>query len=304
MYIKLGMILLLSLAGPTLASDSLRMTQAQSPPGGRVSAPAPAPAAVPGAGLVGLPQMITIPAGSFVMGSPKSEPGRLGSEGPTRRVEIGRFELARVPVTVGEFEAFVKSSGHATGDCWRTQFPQGANHPVVCVSWDDAQAYLKWLRQRTGDNRWRLPSEAEWEYAARAGTTGLRFWGDGESEACQFANVADQTRVVTLKDDRPAFPCRDGHVNTAPVGSFKANSWGLHDMLGNAWQWVDDCFVDSYAGAASDGRARTTPECDFRVLRGGSFLGGPWDIRSANRDRSWRGRGKYGSGFRLARTLP
>ncbi|MCY4026289.1 MAG: formylglycine-generating enzyme family protein [Acidobacteria bacterium] len=159
---------------------------------------------------------------------------------------------------------------------------------MIDVSWEDARAYAEWLSAETGE-RYRLPSEAEWEYAARAGTTTAYSWGADIGQ-----NRANCDGCGSRWDNE----------QTAPAGSFAANAWGLHDMHGNVWEWVEDCWHDSYAQAPADGSAWTRGgDCGRRVLRGGSWYLNPWGLRSALR--SWFGvRGRYRDvGFRLARTL-
>jgi formylglycine-generating enzyme required for sulfatase activity len=270
------------------------------------------------------PELVVVPAGSFQMGSPDGEEGRHsdGREGPLHQVTIAEpFAVGVYEVTRGQFAAFVEATGHDAGDScytwdrewklvegrnWRAPgFAQTDEHPVVCVSWNDAKAYVTWLARKTRAD-YRLLSEAEWEYAARAGTPYRRFWGDDpdDREACAFANSAD----LTSKDElswSPVMNCRDGYVYTAPVGTFDANAFGLHDPLGNAWEWVEDCWNASYAEARrpNDGTAWTTGDCSRRVLRGGSWFDGPGYLRSANRFRvepDYRG---SVVGFRVARTL-
>jgi formylglycine-generating enzyme required for sulfatase activity len=277
------------------------------------------------------PEMVVVPAGGFLMGSSSAEitreavPGEWANrERPQHSVTIGRaFALGRFHVTRGEFAAFVRATGHDPPGCWvykegKSQedpswswrdpgFAQTDRHPVVCVSHDDAKRYAKWLKERTGKD-YRLASEAEWEYAARAGTGTVRYWGDGREGACNHANVADLSTAEALNWDKgikeQVFQCRDGFVHTAPVGSFRANGFGLHDMLGNAWQWVADCWHDNYVGAPDDGSAWITGgNCGERVLRGGAWDYSPWDLRSANRDRNVIGYRSISLGFRLARTL-
>ena len=177
------------------------------------------------------------------------------------------------------------------------------SHPVVCVSWNDAKAYVRWLSGETGE-AYRLLSEAEWEYVARAETRTARYWGESESGQCRYANGLDEA-WERGHADRPwaIASCDDGHTKTAPVGRYEANGFGLRDVLGNVWEWVEDCWNDSYAGAPRDGSAWTSGECGRRVLRGGSWFDSPGALRSANRFRNPAG-GRFGSGgFRVARTL-
>ena len=261
------------------------------------------------------PELVVVPAGAFMMGSPSHEQGRSEDEGPVHQVRIGRpFAVGVHEVTVSEFGRFVEVTGHSTGgSCrvwtggqwewrngfgWRSPgFGQGGGHPVVCVSWDDTRAYLEWLSRSTGE-RYRLPSEAEWEYVARAGTVTARWWGEGESGQCARANGADASAGLSW-----GVACSDGHSRTAPVGSYGANAWGLHDVLGNVWEWTGDCWNGSYAGAPTDGSAREYGDCSVRVLRGGAWYNEPGYLRSAIRGRSSTGnRGDY-VGFRVARTL-
>ena len=280
------------------------------------------------------PEMVVLPAGSFVMGSPPQQKGRSDDEGPQRRVTIpnpvavGRFEVTR-----GQFARFVAATGHAMDDrCWTHEngvsriragrgwrhpgFPQDDRHPATCVRWDDAVAYARWLSQHTG-RRYRLLSEAEWEYGARGGTTRSRHWGNSASEQCIHANGADAAFAARVKEWRwSVAPCRDGWAFTAPVGSLAANGYRLHDMSGNVAEWVADCWHDGYRGAPSDGGAWTADgNCNERVLRGGAWYSGPRFLSSASRDAGERFpvvRGRSGTvreppanghGFRIARAL-
>ena len=169
------------------------------------------------------------------------------------------------------------------------------------MSWEDAQAYVGWLSRESGAE-YRLLSEAEWEYAARGGTETARYWGEGETEQCRHANGADA--AAKQKYHRwTVVECDDGHVHTAPVGSYTRNGFGLSDVLGNVGEWVEDCWNDSYAGAPADGTAWKQGNCYYRVLRGGSWINDPRNRRSANRH--WSTTGDRGSnvGFRVARSL-
>jgi formylglycine-generating enzyme required for sulfatase activity len=155
---------------------------------------------------------------------------------------------------------------------------------VVCVSWDDAKAYVAWLSEKT-KKAFRLATEAEWEYAARGGGQGARPWGNDPNRACDYANVADKSfkskyLTTTIHD------CDDGFIYTAPVGSKKPNAFGLYDMMGNAWEWNEDCWYANYDGAPKDGSAWTAGDCSQRVSRGGSWGSRPRFVRSALRERS------------------
>ncbi|MEM9740507.1 MAG: SUMF1/EgtB/PvdO family nonheme iron enzyme [Pseudomonadota bacterium] len=244
------------------------------------------------------PEMVVIPSGSFVIGSPSSEAGRQDDEGPLRTVQIG-YELAvgKYEVTWAEWEACV-----ADGGCDNAG-PLGAggdngwgrgSRPVIRVSWEDAQAYVLWLSRKTGE-RYRLLSEAEWEYAARGVTTPTaaftRFsWGDGDPTCSRGA-----------RNGAVFIPCEGSE--TEPVGFSAANAFGLHDLHGNVWEWTQDCYQDSYSGAPTDGSARLVSGCSQRVLRGGSWVSNPIRLRSANRSRYLPSNRGVDVGFRVARTL-
>ena len=274
------------------------------------------------------PEMVVIPAGDFWMGSDRDGDEADRNERPRHRVSVGRFALGRYEVTRGEYEAFVSATGHpdgrrcATDDgrgnwewrwrngaSWRDpRFPQGDDHPVVCVSWGDAQLYVRWLSRKTGES-YRLPSEAEWEYAARAGTGTRWYWGDSPSGQCGRANGADaslrrQYRRVERLDFDDAVSCDDGMAHTAPAGSYEANAFGLFDVLGNVWEWTEDCWHGNYERAPGDGSAWTRGgDCGPRVLRGGSWLNTPRDLRSAVRFIYITGVRSDDAGFRVSRTL-
>ncbi len=264
------------------------------PPTPVVNAPAAPAAAVPGypTGKVfrdcpDCPEMVVVPAGEFVMGSAVGDPGRYANEDPQHRVTIARpFAVGRYEVTFVEWDACV-----AAGGCFRKPADSAwgrDRRPVVDVSWDDTQSYLAWLSKKTG-KRYRLLSEAEWEYAARAGSSSAYPWGGGAgTNQANFWGSGSQW----------------SGKQTAPVGSFAANAFGLHDLIGNVWEWVQDCYQDSYVGAPADGSAREGGKCEARVLRGGSWYIEPQDARSAFRYRLAPASRNYVSGFRLARTLP
>jgi formylglycine-generating enzyme required for sulfatase activity len=235
---------------------------------------------------------------------------------------VGKFEVSR-----GQYAAFARDTGRpALGNCYyysssefkpvnddaaknwtNPGFDQDDDHPVVCVTWNDARAYVQWLARKTG-KEYRLLTEAEWEYAARAGRTGARPWGEDPNEACTHANVQDQTmaRVVPAGQGKiwvNAHRCDDGSAYTSRVGRYRANRFGLHDMIGNAGEWVEDCWNDSYSGAPVDGSAWTSGDCARRVDRGGGWDNNPRDARSADRNRDGAAVRDSNLGFRLARTL-
>jgi formylglycine-generating enzyme required for sulfatase activity len=267
------------------------------------------------------PEMLVVPAGSFTMGSPASEAGR-EDEGPQHPVKIARpFAAGKFHVTVDQFAAFAAEAGYDAGSkCWTFEggkaeerqgrswrnpgFTQSGSHPAVCLSWNDAKAYVAWLSSKT-QKTYRLLTEAEWEYATRAGSTTRYFFGDDEKDLCRHGNGADQTAKSKIAGagQWSTAPCSDGYAYTAPVGSFSPNKLGLYDMHGNAWQWVEDCYHDSYTGAQSDGSAWTSGDCSRRVLRGGSWSLYPRFLRSALRSRYSSDFRDVFSGFRLGRTL-
>lgn len=284
---------------------------------------------------VGCPEMIVIPAGQFLMGSPTTEPGHDDVESPQHLVSIRRFAAGKFDVPRGEWRAFVSATRRptATGCQWvgptrdheatsswrKLDFVQTDRHPVVCVTWQDAQDYAHWLSSKTGKH-YRLLSEAEWEYAARGGSTTPFWWAKGASH--EFANHG------TAKCCGGLAIGRDRWMFTSPVGSFPANPFGLFDMGGNVLQFVADCFVPTYDSAPSDGSAITrstklqtsgalsdlsgTNSCDYRVARGGDWGDQAGWIRSAARnfapppgpDDSLATYRSGGVGFRVARDLP
>jgi formylglycine-generating enzyme required for sulfatase activity len=232
------------------------------------------------------------------MGSPEGEAGRRSDEGPRRQVTIARpFAVGKYEVTFAEWEACV-----AGGGCQSNRSPsdQGwgrGRRPVMNVSWNDAREYVAWLSRKSGKT-YRLLSEAEWEYAARSGKGSFRYWWGGEASH-EHINYGTESCCKGLAQGR------DQWVNTAPVGEFPANPFGLHDMHGNVGEWVEDCWHDSYSGAPSDGSAWTSG-CTMairRVVRGGTWLSDPPTLRSAHRfDYLVNDRFNF-EGFRVARRL-
>ena len=294
------------------------------------------------------PEMVVIPAGSFMIGSPDNEKGRISDstqtpiEGPQRKINIKQFAAAKFDVTKANWAEFVKATNREiSGGCMYASLPgsdttqpwlpdssanwnhvgfeQDSSHPVVCVSWKDAKDYTNWLSNKTG-NEYRLLTEAEWEYADRAGTTTPYYWGETANR--KYANFGN--------DSVPGKGFADGDdkwVNTSPVGAFPPNQFGLYDMNGNVYQWVEDCLSVTYSNINSDGSAYVgntilnfsagnfsmvngKNSCDFRGVRGGGFGDTPQFFRSAARnfgalpgvitpDLSRNA----GGGFRVARTL-
>ena len=231
------------------------------------------------------PEMIVIPAGSFMMGSPASQPGHNNSEGPQHMVTIARpFGVSKFDVTFADLDACF-----SVGGCPQPSDSGGGRgtKPVINVDWDDAQKYVAWLSEMTGQT-YRLLTEAEWEYAARAGTATAYYWGDTIGKANALCLDCGST----------------SSSQTAPVGSFPPNAFGLYDMAGHVWQWVQDCYHGDYNGAPKDGSAWTRGDCSHRVLRGGSWNSNLQYLRSAARVSGTAAVDRVNAaGFRVARTL-
>jgi formylglycine-generating enzyme required for sulfatase activity len=238
--------------------------------------------------------MVVVPAGSFTMGSPSSEAGRESDEGPEHQVTIANaFAVGKFEVTFAEWDACLSDGacdGYEPSD---SGWGKG-NRPVIHVSWNDAQSYLTWLSRKTG-KQYRLLSESEWEYAARAGTTTPFHWGDTASH--DNANYGNDVCCMGLAKGP------DMWENTSPVGSFPPNAFGLYDMSGNVWEWTADCQNKGYDGAPSDGAAWSTGDCSMHVMRGGSWFSDPAFARSAIRDWDTSESRNYDGGFRVARVL-
>ena len=230
-----------------------------------------------------LPEMVEIPGGSYRMGCVSGRDCR-DDEFPVHTVRVERFEMSKYEVTFEEYDRFMELTGRPLH--WGGRRHRG-RRPVINVTWKEAVAYTRWLSEQTG-KRYRLPTEAEWEYAARAGTVTQYSWGNeiGRNRARCFG--CSDLRYSWLPD---------------PVGSFGANSWGLHDMHGNVWEWVQDCWNDSYLGAPRDGSAWESGDCSLRVWRGGSWVNDPWFLRSAFRHRGTTTLRDHRGGFRVARTV-
>jgi formylglycine-generating enzyme required for sulfatase activity len=277
------------------------------------------------------PEMVVVPVGRFLMGSSAEEEARdleyvvprgeikgakwyLPSQRPQHEVSFSRaFAVGKYPVTRGEFATFVHATGYSVENgCtvwidhtfpprpeagWQSPgFPQTDRDPVVCVNRQDIKAYVAWLNGKLhgrapseGGSPYRLPSEAEWEYAARGGTRTVRWWGDPIG-----ADNANCDGCGSPWDKK----------QTAPAGSFRANPFGLADMLGNVWESIEDCWNETYVGAPEDGQAWTTGMCDSRVIRGGAWMSHPWILNSAQRGSAPLTERSNYTGFRVAKTLP
>ena len=280
------------------------------------------------------PEMVIVPAGAFEMGSSADERVREGV--PARfadretlvhgvtiakpfamsRSEITRGMYARFvadtkrpdPVACGVFNPDTDSWKERSGYSWRkTGFEQTDEHPVACISFNDAHDFANWLAKKTG-KPYRLASESEWEYAARGGTTTARYWGEAAEPGCELANIMTAETVARLGNPRSwanKLVCTSPRAFTVPVGSFPPNPFGLHDMIGNVYEFVADCFHPTYAGAPADGSVWKEPACKQFMLRGGAFHSAPWLARIAARggpvEPDYH---PLASGIRVARDLP
>jgi formylglycine-generating enzyme required for sulfatase activity len=256
------------------------------------------------------PEMVVVPAGSFMMGASASEEVATEREDQLPVIIAMPFAVGRFALTKAEFAAFVAATGHKTdGGCydfstselkgraernWRSPgFPQNDRHPVVCVNWNDAKAYVAWVASTTG-KRYRLLSETEREYVARAGSTTPFWWGT--SISTDQANYDGRiTYVGSVSGER--------RKATVTVDSFSANSWGLYNVHGNVWEWTEDCWNPANAGNAGDGTPRVTGDCALRVVRGAGWNNAPHTLRSARREREPLDVRANRTGFRVARTV-
>jgi len=268
------------------------------------------------------PDMIVLPVGEFMMGSPTSENGHADVEGLPRRVTISkRIAMGKFEITVKQVSAFIAETGmNVGGSCHLITDPSRSvavwgeptasmlapgfdispSHPAVCISWHEAQSYVAWLQRRTG-KPYRLPTEAEWEYAARAGSTTRYSFGSDETALCGYARFADLGSQFGWGDG-----CRSNVAayGTIPVGVLKPNPWGLFDMHGNAWEWVGDCWTPNPQSMPVDGSAFSRPgSCETGVIRGGSFAAGSRRVRSAIRSPVRTTKHFYNTGLRVALTL-
>lgn len=292
-------------------------------------AAAPDPSAKPGTvfkDCPDCPEMVVIPPGRFVMGANGGEPDR--HEGPAHEVSIGHaFAAGRFELTNGQYRRFVEATGHKTagsgcnvffgdrvqavaGSSWADPAygrPIRDDEPVACIRWSDAKSYVSWLAGKTG-RKYRLLTEAEWEYVARAGTTGAHAWGDDPALACRYANIHDRSaeRLAAGQNIKLPYapaPCDDGHPGVSPVGSFAPNAFGLYDIIGNVWEWVEDCYEMPYPATPNDGSAQLATGCDRRGTRGGSWRTDYPRQRPAFRGRDPEALTSQIFGMRIARDL-
>jgi formylglycine-generating enzyme required for sulfatase activity len=249
------------------------------------------------------PEMMVVPAGEFVMGSPLSESGHTDEKPQHKAVFAKDFAVGKFELTFEQWDACT-----AAGRCPAAKddgYGRG-NYPVINISWAEAGAYAEWLSQKTG-RACRLLSEAEFEYATRAGTTTPWFWGEapdswGSRKACEFANTHDEAgKEAHMMYVWSNHQCNDGYGENAPTGKYKPNAFGLHDMLGNVREWVADCHQPGYEGAPTDGSVRPhRGACEKRVVRGGAWVDGPSTSRSAYRYSEAEEFRNYQVGFRVA----
>ena len=235
-----------------------------------------------------------IPAGCFVMGSPDDDPGHLPDEGPVHRVCLDAFDLGLYEVTQDEWRRVMIFPNIAYPSIF-----EGSGLPAESVSWDEAQRFVQ-LMSLFGRRGYHLPSEAEYEYAERAGTGTPYYWGTQITEACRHENVADLS-LQKVSPGPTVVYCDDHYAYTAPVGSFEPNPWGLYDIDGNVAAWVADCYVDNYVDAPADGGTVGTPACTRRVIRGSSWGSRPNYLRSASRNWASPVGRNYFFGVRLVR---
>ncbi|MGE4299333.1 MAG: SUMF1/EgtB/PvdO family nonheme iron enzyme [Desulfovibrionaceae bacterium] len=272
-------------------------------------------------------EFVRVPGGCFQMGSPASEKDRDADEGPVHEVCVDGFWMGKTEVSRGQFRRFVEQTGYATeaekkgssfvfnkasgwewqsmpGFNWKNAgFSQDDTHPVVHTSWNDATAMATWLSSASVGS-FRLPTEAEWEYAARAGTSGMRYWGNDDAVACRYANAADRTAFPEEpgKVWSPRFECDEGYWGTAPVANYQPNAFGLYDMMGNVWEWCQDWYDKDYYSSSPRSNPRGPGGGAIRVDRGGSWSSEPGDVRSAYRYRNTPSDTFNDLGFRLLRT--
>ncbi len=250
------------------------------------------------------PKMVALPFGKFQMGSapyehdPKEDPGY-----PLHEVTLGRFAIGITEITFAQYQ-FCQMEGGCTERAINDRGYGKGNRPVMNVTWQEAKEYTEWLTRMSGTHTYRLPTEAEWEYAARGGRAGMTYYWEGsEIEACKHGNLLDLSSKAKYEWRAEAIQCDDGQPATAPVGSYTPNPWGLYDMFGNMSEWVEDCYIAGYEGAPTDGSARQAPDCKARGVRGGSWNGRNEWARIAIRDSDRPDYPASNMGFRVVAEL-
>lgn len=272
------------------------------------------------------PELVVVPAGAFILGTmvENDEKREHPAESDLTLIRVRRrFAMGRYEITRAQFAEFATATEWRQGTACRTwdfersrftagedgdwrspSFPKTPrdDHPAVCVDWFDARDYAEWLSEKTGQH-YRLPSETEWEYAAKAGTDTLRHWGNDPFDGCDYANTFDRSGEDAYPLAWEAAPCRDGYADLAPVGSLQPNAFGLYDMIGNVWEWAEDCSSQSYVGRPKDERPWVWDDCARRIQRGGSWITAPARSRS-----SYHGDGRPADravffGFRVVREI-
>ncbi|WP_189418150.1 formylglycine-generating enzyme family protein [Cellvibrio zantedeschiae] len=270
------------------------------------------------------PPMVDIPAGEFLMGS-----NLYDKEKPIHKVNVKAFKISPYEVTIKQFKQFAAATGFTTDDmCWKYVSENGGPykdgiavlpgnwltpeyapsdfHPVMCVSWDDANAYLAWLSQQTG-KKYRLPTEAEWEYAARAGSSTKYSFGDNEKDVCHYGNTFDESGLRAFVRDKNYakrdMACDDGVEYTSTVGMYKPNAFGVYDMIGNVSEWVADCDHENYQGAPTDGSAWISEKCYMRSRKGNTYGSNGGSHISMRGHGGQNNRSSLGEGFRIVEDM-
>lgn len=244
-------------------------------------------------------EFVLIKGGCFQMGDAFGDGER--NEKPVHEVCVSDFAMGKYEVTNAQFRLFRPS--HSSGN-YEGRDLNGDNQPVANVSYlEDAVAYAQWLSGKSGKN-YRLPTEAEWEYAARGGTATRNYWGSSISNPCNYANAHDMSSKRAFKITLKKQTCDDGYAVSAPVGSFRPNAYGLYDMMGNVWEWASDWYDETYYGKSPRDNPQGPSSGWARVIRGGSWSNAPWDIRASKRNYLQPGHRFYIQGFRLVAPVP
>ncbi len=240
--------------------------------------------------------MVSLPAGEFTMGDLAAAGD--ANELPAHSVALSAFAISKYEVTFNQYQVFASATGRAipNDNAWGK-----GERPVININYTDAQAYVTWLSSQTG-RHFRLPTEAEWEYAARAKSLSLFSFGNQAEKICDYANVADITATEQGKHWQVT-GCNDGQLYTAVVGSYRPNNFGLYDLSGNLWEWTADCWNDTYQGAPVDGSQWKSGDCSRHPIRGGSYQQKAESARSSNRESVATDTRSNQIGFRIVEEL-